>query len=57
LVTITRHDRPAVHVLSAERLGGLLEAMELLADPNFMRQIKKLRAGKLKRFPASSVAD
>jgi len=57
LVTITRHDRPVVHVLSAERLGAILEAMELLAEPNFMRQLKNLRAGKLKMYPASSLAD
>jgi len=33
LVTITRHDRPVVHVISDERLGAMLETMELLADP------------------------
>ena len=35
LVTVTRHDRPVVHVISAARLGGLLESMELLADDKF----------------------
>jgi PHD/YefM family antitoxin component YafN of YafNO toxin-antitoxin module len=57
LVTVTRHDRPVVHVISAERLGGILETMELLADPNFVQQLKRLRAGKLKFYPASSLAD
>jgi prevent-host-death family protein len=57
LITITRHDRPVVHVLSAGRLSGILETMELLADPDFMRQLKRLRSGKVKFYPVSSLAD
>ena len=57
LITITRHDRPVVHFLSAERLSGIIETMELLADPDFMRQVKRLRAGKLKFYLAASLAD
>ena len=53
LVTVTRHDRPVVHVISAARLGGLLESMELLADDKF----KRLRAGKVKFQPATTLAD
>jgi len=57
LVTITRHDRPVVHVISAERLGGLFETMELLAEPDFRRQFKLLQQGKLKFRAASTLAD
>ena len=57
LVTVTRHARPVVHVISAERLGAMLETMELLANQKFTAQLKKLRAGKLKFRPASSLAD
>jgi len=57
LVTVTRHDRPVAHIISSERLGGMLETMELLADPDFMRELKRLRAGKVKFHPASSLAD
>ncbi len=57
LVTLTRHDRPVAHIISATRLGGILETMELLADANFNRQLKLLRSGKLKFRPASSLAD
>jgi len=57
LVTVTRFDRPVVHVISAARLGGILETMELLADADFTKQFKLLRAGKLKFHPASSLAD
>lgn len=57
LVTVTRHDRPVVHVISAARLGGLLESMELLADDKFKTQLKRLRAGKVKFQPATTLAD
>ena len=57
LVTVTRHDRPVVHVISAARLGGLLESMELLADDKFKAQLKRLRAGKVKFQPATALAD
>ena len=57
LVTVTRHDRPVVHVISAARLGGILESMELLADADFTRQFRLLRAGKHKFHPAPSLAD
>ena len=56
-MTVTRHDRPVVHVISAARLGGLLESMELLADDKFKTQLKRLRAGKVKFQPATPLAD
>jgi antitoxin (DNA-binding transcriptional repressor) of toxin-antitoxin stability system len=57
LVTITRHDRPVVHVISDERLGAILETMELLADQGFIGELKRLKAGEQKFYPASSLAD
>jgi antitoxin (DNA-binding transcriptional repressor) of toxin-antitoxin stability system len=57
LITVTRFDRPVAHVISAARLGGILETMELLADADFTKQFKLLRAGKLKFHSASSLAD
>ena len=48
LVTVTRHDRPVVHVISAARLGGL--------DVSFYK-LKRLRAGKVKFQPATTLAD
>jgi len=57
LVTITRHGRPVVHVISDERLGAMLETMEFLADPGFMRQLKRLKAGSGKFYAAASLAE
>jgi len=57
LVTITRNDHPVVHVISAERLGALLETMELVSDPAFARELRKLLGGRQKFYPVSSLAD
>ena len=57
LVTLIRKDRPVVHVISSERLGGILETMELLAEPAFMKRLKLLRSGRLKFHAVSSLAD
>lgn len=57
LVTITRHDRPVVHVISDARLGALLETMELLTDPDFVTAWQQEKAGKGRFYPASSLGD
>jgi prevent-host-death family protein len=57
LVTVTRRAAPVVHIISAERLGAMLETMELLADPQFMATWKLEKAGKGRYHPASSLAD
>jgi hypothetical protein len=46
-----------VHVISDERLGAMLETMELLADDAFQRALKRLQAGRQKFYPVSSLAD
>ena len=57
LVTITRHGSPVVHVISCERLGAMLDTMELPADPGSMRELKRLKAGIQEFHPVSSLAD
>ncbi len=44
--TITRHDKTVAYVLGAEQLSGLLETMEILADPKAMQAIRDCEAGK-----------
>jgi prevent-host-death family protein len=57
LVTVTRNDHPVAHVISADRLGSLLETMELVADPAFARELRKLLSNKQKFHPVSALAD
>ena len=46
MATITRHDKTVAYVLGAEQLSGLLETMEILADPKAMQAIRDYEAGK-----------
>ena len=46
MATITRHDKTVAYVLGAEQLTGLLETMEILADPKAMQAIRDSREGK-----------
>jgi antitoxin YefM len=57
LTTITRHQKPAVYVVSAERMEALIETMELLADPAFLREWRKEQAGQLKYQPLRALAE
>ena len=45
LATITRHQKPVAYVISPERLGELLETMELLADAEAMKAIREAESG------------
>ena len=55
LVTVTRHERPVVHLISDERLGALLETLELAGTPDFAAAIGNLKAGRLKFRPAANL--
>ena len=55
LVTVTRHERPVVHLISDERLGALLETLELAGNPEFVQAVAKLKAGRQKFRPASTL--
>jgi PHD/YefM family antitoxin component YafN of YafNO toxin-antitoxin module len=46
MATITRHDKTVAYVLGAEQLSGLLETMEILADPKAMQAIRAAQEGK-----------
>ena len=48
LATITRHHKPVVHIISAERLSAIAETMEILADPAAMKAIRDAESGKAK---------
>lgn len=55
LAVVTRHDEAVAYVVSREKMEGLLETMELLANPKFMRLLRQDRAGKLKFKPLAAL--
>jgi hypothetical protein len=44
-------------VISRDRLEGLIETKELLANPKFVKAWKEAKTGKGKYYPASALAD
>jgi antitoxin (DNA-binding transcriptional repressor) of toxin-antitoxin stability system len=56
-VTITRDGRPVARLISNKRLGAMLETMELLADPDFLREWRKERAGKQRYVSVDALVD
>jgi prevent-host-death family protein len=58
LATLTRHGRPTVHLISAERLAAIAETMEILADPAAMKAIRAAESGKVKKwYSVNDLAD
>lgn len=56
-VIITRRDKVVGYLLSPERMEGILETMEILADPKAMKAIRDYEAGKTKFYPLSVLDD
>lgn len=57
LATITRHQRPVVHVIGAERLAAIAETMEILAHPHAMRAIRAAKADQGKLHDAAELPE
>lgn len=57
LATLTRHQKPVVHLISATRLAAIAETMEILANPEAMKAIRDAETGKSKVYPASALLD
>jgi PHD/YefM family antitoxin component YafN of YafNO toxin-antitoxin module len=56
IVAIERHGRVSAYVIGRERMEAIAETMELLANPGFMAQVRRHRAGKLKFHPLDALA-
>lgn len=56
-VIITRRDKVVGYLLSPERMEGILETMEILADPKAMKAIRDAQSGKTKYYPLASLDD
>jgi hypothetical protein len=45
-ITITRHDKVVGFLLSPERMQGIVESLEIMANPEAMKQIRRARGGR-----------
>jgi hypothetical protein len=50
---ITRNGKVVAFVVPRKRMAGLLEQMEILSNPEAMKAIKRVKAGKTKDYPVS----
>ena len=48
VAVVTKHDATVAYLVSRDKWEGILETLELLANPNFQRQLRRIRAGKVK---------
>jgi len=54
-IVITRHDKVVGYLLSPERMEGMLETLELLANPRAMREIRRARRGRSRYHTLASL--
>jgi PHD/YefM family antitoxin component YafN of YafNO toxin-antitoxin module len=47
-VALTRHDRTVAFLVSKDQMEGIIETMEILANPDSMRAIRDYEAGRMK---------
>jgi prevent-host-death family protein len=57
IATITRHQKTVAYVVSAARMGALVETMELLANPRAMKALRDAKAGRTRYTPLGQLAD
>ncbi len=54
-LAITRHGETAAYLISKDRLDGVLETLELMANPELMRAIAEDRAGQITFQPIETL--
>jgi prevent-host-death family protein len=54
---ITKHGETVAYLLSSERLGAILETLEIMANPEAMKAIRDYKAGKTKFYPVEILDD
>ena len=51
LIVITRRDKTIAYLVSAERMEAIVETLELMADPQAMKALRRAREHKGKYYP------
>ena len=52
LIVITRRDKTIAYLVSAQRMEAIAETLEVMADPEAMKALRRAREGKGKYYPA-----
>jgi len=56
-IAITRHSETVAYVVSRERMEAIMETMEVLANPEAVRELRKYEDGKTQFFPLEALDD
>jgi prevent-host-death family protein len=56
-VAITRHNETVAYILSAARMGAIIETLEIMGNPDAMKAIREHQAGKTRFAPLSALND
>jgi prevent-host-death family protein len=51
LIVITRRDKAVAYLVSIQRMEAIVETLELMADAQAMRALRRARSGKGKYYP------
>ena len=46
LIVITRRDKTVAYLVSVQRMEAIVETLELMADPQAMKALRRARSGK-----------
>jgi prevent-host-death family protein len=55
LIVVTRREKAVAYIVSAERMAGIAETLEIMADPEAMEAVRRARRGKGKYFPLAAL--
>ena len=55
LIVITRRDKPVAYLVSAERMAGIAETLEVMADQKAMDAIRAAQRGEGTYLPLASL--
>ena len=55
LIVVTRREKAVAYIVSAERMAGIVETLEIMADPEAMEAVRRARRGKGKYLPLAAL--
>ena len=55
LIIITRRDKTVAYLVSAQRMEAIVETLEIMADPEAMKALRRVRGGEGKYYPVTDL--
>jgi len=55
LIVITRRDKTVAYLVSAQRMEAIVETLEIMADPEAMKALRRAREREGKYYPVTAL--